>query len=69
MSEFDITVVALNDALSGKHPQGIDELSGYQMATYTKTVCDDMKINKSSSSVKEKVYISVFYQSFRRLPC
>ena len=56
MSEDDKTVVALNDTLTRKHPQGIVELSGYQMATYTKTVCDDMKINKSSSSVKERVY-------------
>ena len=53
MSEVDKTVVALNDALTRKHPQGIVELYGYQMASYTKTVCDDMKINKSSSSVKE----------------
>ena len=56
MSEDDKTIVALNDALSRKHIQGIDELSGFQMATYTNTVCDDMKINKSSGSVKEKVY-------------
>ena len=56
VAEDDKNAVALNDALSGKHPQGIDELSGFQMATYTKTVCDDMKINTSSSSVKEKVY-------------